>query len=68
MNTHEYAWNMERFLKGADIAQNARPRVPRFTAEQEDDLIRGYAAASVLLAYLLKGVANDTDDLPSDGT
>lgn len=64
MNPHEYAWNLSRFLKAAEIATAARPRTPRFTAEQENDLIRGIASGSILLAYLLSGAENETGTSP----
>lgn len=66
MNEHEYAWNLTRFVKAAEIATAARPRTPRFTAEQENDLIRGLAAGAVLLAYLIEGADNETGN-PSRG-
>lgn len=68
MNEHEYAHHMVRLIDAADIATSARPRVPRFTADEEGKLIQGLSSAVILVAYLLKGVANDTDDPPSNGT
>lgn len=64
MNQHEYDWNLNRFLKAAEIATAARPRTPRFTASQENDLIWGIASGAILLAYLLNEAENETGTSP----
>ena len=68
MNNHEYAHHLANFIKAAEIATSARPRVPRFTADEEQQIIRGLGSGAVLLAYLMNGVEDDTDDPSSDGT
>lgn len=67
MNEHEYAHHMVRLIDAADIATSARPRVPRFTAEEEGKLIHGLGSAVILVAYLLKSLDDDTDDPSGDG-